>query len=191
MMCGGSCIFGLLGAFGGAIVQEVVIWNMSENLGSILAAICVLIGLVSSVVYAVLYIEKPNQLRNFISFQAISLVGCGVCVLGLVIDMPAVLVGGTLLYAVFTFPSFPIMMEQIGKRVGKELELVATGNVFFMTQLITAGLLFGVGALLDMNTKTASLLSFGAYSMVILITLFFGVGAWNKSTSEFLTKLRN
>ena len=191
MMCGGSCIFGLLGAFGGAIVQEVVIWNMSENLGSILAAICVLVGLISSVAYAVLYIEKPGQLRNFMVFQVICFVGCGVCVLGLITDLPGVLVGGTLLYAVFTFPSFPIMMEQIGKRVGKELELVATGNVFFLTQLVTAGLLFGVGALLDMNTKAASLISFAAYSTVILVTLLFGIGAFKKSNSIFASKIKN
>ena len=83
----------------------------------------------------------------------ISAVGIGIFYIGLTMKNAVVLTSGTLIYACFTFPSFPIMMEQIGKRVGKNLDLIATGNVFFLTQLVTAVVLTLIGLIISGQTK--------------------------------------
>jgi len=77
------------------------------------------------------------------------------------------------------------MMELIGKRVGKELELVATGNVFFLTQVITAILLAIIGALINDDSKTNSTISLIIIASLLLINFLYGVGASCLSNRPF------
>jgi len=107
------------------------------------------------------------------------------CYYGLKQDIKGLILVGTLLYAAFTFPSFPIMMELIGKRVGKELELVATGNVAILTQVITAALLQIVASIISAPSKENSLLSFIIFGMCLLFNGLFGACAALRADTPF------
>ena len=191
-----SQIFGLMGAFGGVIVQEVVIWDLSEDLGSIMAAACVIVGLVSSILVSVTLLKYKNQFMIFIVFQVLSAIGICISYLGLTLKNIPVVIVGTLIYSIFTFPSFPIMIELIGKRVGKPFELVATGNVYFMTQVITAVVLAIVGSLLNDKEKSKSTYSFILISGLLLLNGLFGYIAsitsrWPFNSHELIQKTVN
>lgn len=186
MFLAGSQIFGQLGAVGGSIVQQVVIWDMSENFGSIMAAVCVIVGLISSVIYGVFFMELKKQFLIFNIFQVVSAIGIAIASLGLYLKDIPIFVIGTLFYAIFTFPSFPIMMELIGKRVGKEFDLVATGNVFFLTQVVTAAMLEVNGLMLDGKDKKMSLISMGLLVGLLLLNGLFGLIASKKYSSPFV-----
>lgn len=185
MFLGGSQIFGQLGAVGGSIVQEVVIWDMSEDFGSIMAAVCVIIGLISSVIYGIFCMELKNQFLIFNLFQVVSAIGIAIASFGLYLKEIPTFVIGTLFYAIFTFPSFPIMMELIGKRVGKEFDLVATGNVFFLTQVVTAVMLEINGLMLDGKDKTMSIFSMVILFCLLLLNGLFGLLASKKYSTPF------
>ena len=190
MFLGGSQIFGQLGAVGGSIVQEVVIWDMSEDFGSIMAAVCVIVGLISTVIYGIAFLNYKRQFLLFNLFQVISAIGIAISFLGLYLKSIPIFVAGTLFYSIFTFPSFLIMMELIGKRVGKEFDLVATGNVYFLTQVITAAMLELIGVMLNDKDRNKS-----AYSMLIMFTLLmlnglFGVIASKTYDRPFKVDIR-
>ena len=120
-------------------------------------------------------LEYPRQFMLFGIFQGVSAAGILVCYIGLAASSNITTVIGTLIYAAFTFPSFPIMMELIGKRVGKELDLVATGNVFFMTQIITAVMLQVFSWLIGSNTKAGSTSSFILLMLLLGFNLVLGI----------------
>src|SRR3990167_1544245 len=99
--------------------------------------------------------------------QVLGAVALGVAAVAYHYGAFEVLVGGTLLYAVFTFPSFPIIMGIIGNRVGKDYDMIATGNVFVMAQLVTALVVAGSGLLIDDRDWGANTTS----TMVVLVGL--------------------
>lgn len=195
MMLAGSHIFGVMGAVGGTIVQEVTIWGQSEvglfdqNLGSVLAAVCVVVGLVSSIIGSLTLMKLKSQFCVFCSLQLVSALGIATSYAGLFFSSIPILVVGTLLYATFTFPSFPVMMELIGKRVGKEMDLVATGNVFFLTQVVTSLLLAAVGFILNTESKANSTYSFVLIFALISCTFVFGWVASKSIHSPFNSQL--
>lgn len=183
-----SHIFGLLGAFGGAIVQEVVIWDFSEDFGSVTAAVCVIVGLVSSIVASVTILKYKHQFTFFIVFQIVSALGIVLAYFGLVLKSIPVMLCGTLIYSIFTFPSFPIMIELIGKRVGKAFELVATGNVYFLTQVVTAVVLAISGAMLNSKKRSKSTESFIFIIGLLLLNGLYGFIAYKTNHRPFNTQ---
>ena len=124
--------------------------------------------------------QYKNQFTIFCCLQLLSALGIATSYAGLYLKSIPVLVIGTLLYALFTFPSFPVMMELIGKRVGKDMDLVATGNVFFLTQVVTSLLLAAVGFILNTESKVNSTYSFVLMLALVLCTTLYG---WLASTS--------
>ena len=133
--------------------------------------------------------KYKNQFRIFCLLQFVSAIGIFLCYIGLYIDNNYILVTGTLIYAVFTFPSFPVMMELIGKRVGSSLELVATGNVFFLTQVITAILLAIIGFILNEESKANSTYSFIIILAIIFSSLIFGILSSKTFNRKFISSL--
>ncbi len=133
--------------------------------------------------------KHKSQFVIFCSLQLLSAFGIATSYAGLYFKNIPVLVVGTLLYATFTFPSFPVMMELIGKRVGKEMDLVATGNVFFLTQVITSLLLAAVGFILNTETKANSTYSFALILFLIICTSIFGWIASKSFESPFNKQL--
>lgn len=188
MFLGASQIFGILGAVGGCLVQVVIIWGMSETLGSIMAAICVISGLISSILYGAFLLNYQRQFLLFNVSQLASSVGILVSLLGLWKGLVPVFVVGTLLYSIFTFPSFLIIMEQMGKRVGKEFDLVASGNVFFLIQIITAILLEVFGVILDGKSKLASAVCIFIVAFLLLLNGLFGLLAAKYFQSPFVVQ---
>jgi hypothetical protein len=187
MLVSCSMIYGILGAFGGSIVQEVIIWDMKENFGSLLAPICVIVGLLASIVVSVTLLKFKHQFLLFVSFQILSAIGLAVSYLGLVVKNIPVILIGTLAYAIFTFPSFPIMIELIGKRVGKSFQLVAAGNVYILTHIVTAAVSTVVGHLLNGKDKMMSSYSYLLIGGLLIVNGVLGLIASNTSKKPFNT----
>lgn len=109
--------------------------------------------------------------------------------IGLWVESKVIIVIGTIAYAISTFPSFPIMMELIGKRVGKELELVATGNVFILTQIISAILIILVSYIIEGDPrpelKLPSVITFAIMVVLLLLNYLLGYIAGEKYKIPF------
>lgn len=192
LLLSGAHIFGLMGALGATLVQQVVIWGFDEvrfviikGIGSLLAAGCVIIGLVSSIVYSILYLEKRGQLIIFSFMQFFCFVSMGGALAGMVIGSTALLVAGVILYAICAFPCFPLILELIGKRYGKDFELIATANVYILTPFITSILLFLDGLLLDSGTEAGSYSCFAISCGLLICNLFYGLIARSLMAKPF------
>lgn len=70
--------------------------------------------------------------------------------------------GGLASFSIFTFPSLTILLHTIGNRVGKNFDLVATGNVFTGGSAVTCLLLaiddYTVSMLSDIRASTVYML---------------------------------
>ena len=128
--------------------------------------------------------DHPNQFMIFGVCQLASAGGMLVAFIGLWVESKVIIVIGTIAYAISTFPSFPIMMELIGKRVGKELELVATGNVFILTQIISAILIILVSYIIEGDPrpelKLPSVITFAIMVVLLLLNYLLGYIAGEK-----------
>ena len=98
-----------------------------------------------------------------------------IAALGVSLKNVPTVVTGTLLYAIFTFPSFPLMMELIGKRVGKDFDLVATGNVFVVGSFTSTFLYSLFDYLITSNGSHRSMqlkIMLGSYATISVIAAF-------------------
>jgi hypothetical protein len=172
MFLAGSQIFGLSFAFLGILDLYFEQWELDKNISfDHFKLFFLLIGLISVILHRLLF-KRQNHLylRIFMGEQVLAAGGVTLVLVGLIIYENMCIVIGMVIYAIFTFPSFPIMMELIGKRVGKNLDLTATGNVFAMDFAITAIIFVASDFLLVENSKRERGLGFGVWGL--------GFGVW-------------
>lgn len=152
-----------------------------------MSGLSVIVGLASAVLFEIFFSTSKKQYEIFIVCQAVSICGTLSSFTGLYYHITPLCVVGSILYATSSFPSFPIMMELIGKRVGKELQLVATGNVFILNMFETAVGLVAVGSML--TNKTGSFISFVVLIVLLGLNGVCGVLALKKKNTVMNTKL--
>ena len=65
--------------------------------------------------------------------------------------------GSVIPYGIMAMISYPLMIEEISKRVGKAYISVGTGMVFFLSQALTSILIYMLGFIMNSGTKISSL----------------------------------
>ena len=88
----------------------------------------------------------------------------------LYLDLQIVFFISTVGFCICTMIGFTISIELIGKRVGENLIVFATGMVFFVSQLFTSITSFVIGFMLNDQTQISSL-----YVLIFLVGLIFVV----------------
>lgn len=107
--------------------------------------------------------------------------------IGVVTDQIIPSLCGIALYSIFTFPSLTILIQMIGKRVGTDFDLVATGNIFVLGSLATLLILGGYQVLLFFfDNKLATIAMSGAIGILTVSNVFLIACG----TSSFNTKFK-
>jgi len=177
MMLSSGLMFGSLGTIGGCLVQEVVIWGMDEKIGSYLAAYSVLIGLFGSIFYSLILSEVRSQLMMSFIFQAISLGSCGLACYSMTQKNQLMMYLATGIYALTTYPAFMILIDQIGKLVGKSMELTGTSAVYSLSSIIMGTSLFFIGLIIKDETEDQSVISFIVIGSMMVLSVVFNLFA--------------
>lgn len=134
--------------------NKVVPFKQKTNL--FLTSIYFLASLVSLVALRLVLtfcVKKSKKYTFLVASQVVGLLGLCATIAGLILHLNIPTIAGLVIYSIFTFPSFPVSLQAIGKRVGEHLDLVATANVFMMGQTVTA-LFFSMNLAIKTFVKT-------------------------------------
>lgn len=88
-------------------------------------------------------IKKTTRGCFVVVSHTVGMLGLLSTVVGLVLGNNLAIVAGLTSHSIFTFPSFPVVLQAVGKRVGKNFDLVATASIFMQGHTVSA-LLFAV-----------------------------------------------
>lgn len=123
---------------------------------------------------------KRQMYYAFANLQIISAFGLGIVVLGLYLKIIYVLLIGETIYAIGAIISLSIIIEAISKRVGKDLDLVATASTFSFGQIVSA-IIFSISDwFLDSTSPELAYLTYiivGAMALILLLAGLFAVFA--------------
>ena len=82
--------------------------------------------------------------------------------------------------------SFPLMIEEVARRVGPEYINLGTGMVFFTAQLSVAILTYSLGFVLDRETKIEALYALFVTLMIFSLSFVLSVGAECLNKNKFV-----
>lgn len=101
------------------------------------------------------------------------------------------IVGIVTSYGICNLVGFPLMIEQIAKRIGKQYLVMGTGLVFFLSQGFTSLSAYIVGLITDSQTKMSTMWALVVPIIVALLGIAFSVYAEIHIKKNFskLTKL--
>ena len=84
--------------------------------------------------------RKTWKFGLVIASQMVGILGLCAVIWGLYVQVNPCVIFGLGAYSIFTFPSFSISLQAIGKRTGKLTDLVATANIFTVGQIFAAAI---------------------------------------------------
>jgi len=87
------------------------------------------------------------------------------------------IVGIVTSYGICNLVGFPLMIEQIAKRIGKQYLVMGTGLVFFLSQGFTSLSAYIVGIITDSQTKISTMWALVVPIIVALLGIAFSVYA--------------
>ena len=99
----------------------------------------------------------------------VGVLGLGVTITGLIFHIKVAIIAGLGLYSIFTFPSFSITLQAIGKRTGPYTDLVATANIFTVGEIVSA-VVFCIHLALKTYYRTDNGVLIGVMSAMIFLS---------------------
>lgn len=84
-------------------------------------------------------------------------------------------VAGVTLVGVCCLVSFPLMVEEVSKRVGHDYVNSATGMVYFLAQFLTAFITYILGFVMDEGTEISTGFTLVIASGGLSVSFIFGV----------------
>ena len=81
------------------------------------------------------------------------------------------------LYSICNLIGFPLLIEKIAKRVGKDYLIMGTGMIFFISQMFTALSAYIVGIIMNSKTKISTMWGLSVPIFVAFIGFFFSFRA--------------